>query len=202
LQTIGVPFEYLYFVERGIVSLVRSMLDGQTVEVAAIGIEGIANSSGLFDSSAAIFEAVVQVPGNALRIGHAKIARFLSEDRELAGLMHRYTAVALSQMGQMAACNALHSIDERCCRWLLTAHDSALGDTFPITQEYLAAMLGVARTSVSLTEIVLQQAGVIHYSRGSVTIVNRPALERSACECYAAIKREIESLFASAMLDT
>lgn len=190
------PIGHLFFIERGIVSLVKTMKDGRTVEVGAVGIEGLSDPSSIFDPDKALLESMVQVSGDALAISIDDLRSAMAESGELLGLLQEYVAVALSQIAQTSACNCLHPLEQRLCRWLLIAHDSALSDTFSLTQEFLAMMLGVARPSVSLAAQLFQRAGVIRYAHGSLTIVDRPALEESACECYATIRSQFDRLFA------
>ncbi|WBO20677.1 Crp/Fnr family transcriptional regulator [Sphingomonas abietis] len=187
--------EHLYFVNRGIVSLVKVMHDGRSVEVGAIGIEGVTDSNALFGVDVAITETMVQVPGSAFKIGRAFLSRELENDRALRRMMERYWRFAFGQLAQTAACNRLHTLEERCCRWLLTSHDSALDDSFPLTHEFLATMLGATRSSVSLTAKVLHRAGCIDYTRGIVTIADRLGLEETACECYSETATEMNRLF-------
>ncbi|WP_084439193.1 Crp/Fnr family transcriptional regulator [Sphingobium sp. TCM1] len=187
--------QHLYFVNRGIVSMVKVMRDGRSVEVGAIGVEGITDSNALFGVDVAITETMVQVPGSALKISRTFLSRELERDRDLRRMMERYWRFAFGQLAQTAACNRLHTLEERCCRWLLTSHDSALADTFPLTHEFLATMLGTTRSSVSLTAKVLHRAGYIDYVRGIITIVDRPGLEETSCECYAETTTEMNRLF-------
>lgn len=194
-NSVNSTIRHLYFIERGMVSLVKIMRDGRTVEIGAVGIEGVADPSGIFDTERAILESVVQIPGSALCIERRVLKEKMAHNFEIMRMMQRYAAVALSQFMQTAACNCLHSIDRRCCRWLLTAHDSALADTFPVTQEFLAMMLGVQRASVSIAAQTLQRAGLIDYTRGRVTIVNRQRLEEAACECYDTVHQQLGILY-------
>ena len=124
--------------------LSQTMKDGRTVEIGAIGIEGVTGTSALFDGNKAILECVVQVPGEALALQAAVLRDVLASDLELSTLLHAYQSLTISQIAQTAACNRLHTLEARCCRWLLTAHDSAGVDTFPLTHEFLAMMLGGA----------------------------------------------------------
>lgn len=187
--------EHLYFVNRGIVSLVKVMHDGRSVEVGAVGVEGITDSNALFGVDVAITETMVQVPGSAFKVSRAFLSRELENDKALRRMMERYWRFAFGQLAQTAACNRLHTLEERCCRWLLTSHDSALADTFPLTHEFLATMLGTTRSSVSLTAKVLHRAGCIDYVRGVVTIIDRAGLEETACECYGETASEMDRLF-------
>jgi len=194
-NTAGTRIKHLYFVERGLISLVKVMKDGRTIEIGAVGIEGVADPSGIFDAERAILESVVQIPGVALRIDRNVLTKKMENNGEILHAMRRYAAVALNQFMQTAACNCLHSIDQRSCRWLLIAHDSALSNTFPLTQEFLAMMLGVQRASVSIAAQSLQRAGLIEYARGRVTILDRAGLERTACECYGTLCEQLENLY-------
>ena len=197
MDRVDQPIEYLYFVNRGLVSFVKTMQDGRTAEVGAIGIEGLTDPNALFVIDRAIVNSLVQIPGNAFRIRRDDLRREIAKDVALRTLMQRYARFAIGQFMQTAACNCLHSLEERSCRWLLMAHDSALNDTFPLTHEFLAMMLGVQRTGVSLAARLLQRAGLIWYARGNVTITNREGLEDAACECYGVVRGELESLFAA-----
>jgi len=189
------PIEYLYFINRGLVSFVKTMQDGRTVEVGAVGIEGITDPNALFGIDKAIVGSIVQIPGTALRIRRAILLREMAMDDALREMMHKCARFAISQLVQTAACNRLHTLEERCCRWLLIAHDSALAKSFPLTHEFLAMMLGVQRAGVSVAARFLQKAGLIQYTRGRVTITDQSGLEDAACECYGAKRAELEKLF-------
>jgi CRP-like cAMP-binding protein len=190
------PIEHMYFVNRGLVSVVKVMQDGRSVEIGAVGVEGITDPSALFGIDRAVMETMVQIPGTAFRIRREALRSQMVEDAALRSVMQGYARFAYAQLGQSAACNRLHSLEERCCRWLLTAHDSALSDSFPLTHEYLAMMLGSQRPSVSITAHILKRAGLIDYNREVVTILDRDGLEENACECYASLRRQIDELFA------
>lgn len=189
------PIEYLYFINRGLVSLIKVMDDGRMVEVGAVGIEGVTDPNALFGIDKAVIETVVQIPGGAFRIRREMLGRELERDAALRRVLEKYARFAYGQMAQTAACNRLHSMEERCCRWLLVCHDSALADTFPLTHELIATMLGGQRTAVTLVAKALQRAGLIDYSRGQLTIVDRGGLEEEACECYGAIRAQLQDLF-------
>lgn len=195
LGRIGESIPHFYFVESGMISLMKSMQNGAAVEISTTGPEGIAPPGAIFDLDRAVFESVVLIPGKALRIRREELSKRLANDRELFNVMRGYAGVALNQLAQTAACNILHSVEERCCRWLLMAHDTARGRTFSLTHEFLGAMLGVRRASVSVAAQALQRAGMIRYCHGQMAIIDRAALERAACECYAATRQEFEALF-------
>jgi CRP-like cAMP-binding protein len=195
LSKAGSPVEYAYFVNRGMVSMVKTMLDGRTAEVGAIGIDGIAGISALFGFKNAVLDAIVQVPGSALRISSRTLHREMTHSPSLQRVLQHYVQWTVSQLAQTAACNRLHSLEERCCRWLLAAHDSARADTFVLTHEFLALMLGVQRAGLTITAGLLRKAGFIDYMRGQVTIVKRAGLEASACECYVTTQAQLNELF-------
>ncbi len=189
------PIRYMYFINRGLVSLVKRMKDGRAVEVEVVGIEGVTDPNALFGMEIAIIEAVVQIPGTAFRIRREQLALVMAGDHTLHDIMQKYTRFAFGQLAQTAGCNRLHSLEERCCRWLLICQDNALSNSFPITHEFLATMLGVQRSGVSITASFLQKAGLIRYARGRVTVLNRAGLEDAACECYASTHAELDRLF-------
>jgi CRP-like cAMP-binding protein len=189
------PIENLYFVNRGFVSLIKTMHDGRSVEVGGVGIEGMTDPSSLFGVETAVLDTVVQIPGSAFRIRRDILAQEMSVDPALSQLMQSYHRFAYGQLAQTAACNRLHSLEERCCRWLLIAHDNALEDTFPVTHEFLAIMLGVQRSGVSIAAGILRRAELIDYTRGGVTILDREGLEACACECYGSLQRELDQIF-------
>lgn len=192
----GDKVQTIYFINRGLISLVLEMRDGRAIEVGARGIEGMTNAEVLLDSPKAIFTSIVQIPGTAWAVDIADARRMMERGLGFRAIVHGYFHVAILQIGQTAACNRLHSLEERCCRWLLIAHDSACCDTFPLTHEFLAMMLGAPRSGVSLVSEILRKAGYIDYRRGEVTITDRAGLEATACECYATVRREFDRVLA------
>lgn len=191
----GEVIRQVYFVNRGVVSLVQAMRDGRAVEVGTIAIEGVTTPEVLFGIDAALFQSVVQVPGTAFAIDRNSLQNAMKKSQVLNELLQGYVHVAAHQIGQTAACNRLHQLDERCCRWLLVAHDGARSDNFLLTHEFLAMMLGVQRAGVTVTAGMLQRQGLIRYSRGRITIIDRAGLEASSCECYEVIRDQFERLF-------
>lgn len=189
------PIQYLYFVNRGMISLVKIMQDGRTVEVGAVGPEGITDPQALFGMKTAITESIVQIPGRAFRIRRDVLADETAKDEAAHSMMLSYTRFAIEQIVQTAACNRLHTLEERCCRWLLTAQDCALSSTFPLTHQFLATMLGVQRAGVSIAARLLKKAGLVQYSRGIITIIDRAGLEEEACECYTALHCELDAMY-------
>lgn len=188
----GALIEHLYFVETGLISMVTDLEEGGTLETGTIGNEGVAGIAAFLGSPRAAGRAFCQIPGSAKRI---KVRRMLIErerNSRLARLVLRNVNATMSMLARTVACNRAHPIEERMCRWLLMTHDRVEGDEFPLTQEFLAQMLGVRRPSVNTAGLTLQNAGLIRYSRGKITVVDRKGLEASSCECYAFIAREFE----------
>ncbi|MGH6956814.1 MAG: Crp/Fnr family transcriptional regulator [Caulobacteraceae bacterium] len=185
----------VFFINRGLVSLVKLMRDGRQVEVGAIGVEGALGLGALLGLGEAVLEAVVQLAGSAFKIKSAVLRDEAHHDHALADLLRRYSSVAIAQIAQTAACNRLHSLEQRCCRWLLIACDSAGEDTFQLTHESLALMLGVQRPGVSIAASALQQAGLIRYQNGRVAVIDRQGLEAGACECYDTVHTLFAGLY-------
>ena len=189
------PIEYMHFVNRGLISFVKTMLNGRSVEIGVVGIEGVSNPYVLFGINKAVLETMVQIPGTTFRIRRDKLMDIIAQDDALEEAFEKYVHFSVAAIAQTAACNRLHYLEERCCRWLLIAHDSARSDTFPLTHEFLAMMLGVQRAGVSITASALQKAGLIQYRHGQITIINRSGLEDAACECYRVMGMEYDKLF-------
>ena len=188
------PIKYIYFPTDAVMSLINLMEDGAGVEVGTVGKEGMVGIPVFLAGDRSINQAVAQIPGNAVRMRAEVFNRNVTPGSPLYNLLQRYTQALLSQVFQSVSCNGLHSIEKRCCRWLLMTQDRVEGHQFPLTQEYLAYMLGVRRASVSEVCNLLQKAGFISYSRGSITILNRQALENTSCACYAIVKDEFNRL--------
>jgi CRP-like cAMP-binding protein len=188
------PIQFVYFIESGVGSLVNTMTNGQAAEVGTIGNEGIVGLPLLLADEVAPTSVYVQVPGAGLRMTATSFKNALSHSASMRTVMLRYAHAFFNQVAQSAACNRFHPIHERACRWLLMTHDRMQSDTFLLTQEFLAMMLGVQRTGVTAAAGVLQRAGLIRYSRGNVTIIDRPGLEHRSCECYGISKREFDRL--------
>jgi len=177
IHAAGARIEHVYFVEQGLVSLVKTMSDGLAVEVGTIGIEGIIGLPALIGIDRVLVDVVVQAPVIALRARPALVGEEMARSNRFRNLVLRYGHALLLQFIQTAACNSLHSIEERCCRWLLVAHDSARTDSFPLTHEFLAMLLGVQRAGVSVAASALQKGGVIESLRPRDH--RRPAWARS-----------------------
>jgi CRP-like cAMP-binding protein len=191
----GAPIDHLYFIDRGLVSRVKTMEDGRVVEIGAVGKEGIVGLFAIHGIRGAMWEYAVRIPGTAFRIDRHTFERNIAQADEASALLRRYTHLVVDEFSQIAACNRLHSLRQRCCHWLLVAHDSACSDSFPLTHELLALTLGVQRSGVSIAANSLQKAGLIHYRHGRVNILDRARLETEACECYAATRRQFDALF-------
>jgi CRP-like cAMP-binding protein len=195
LCRLGERIHHVHFVESGFVSLVKNMSDGRAVEVGGIGCDGLVGVNALHGYEKSIFECVVQMGGSARRVTVRALHHVMEHSPSLRALLMRYGYLVIHQVVQTAACNRLHSLEQRCCRWLLTAHDSADGHRLSLTHEFLAVMLGVQRPGVSLTLNSLEQSGIIQLHRGGLTVVDRGELERHACECYRTIRREADLMF-------
>ena len=194
LERPNMPVTHVYFPWSGVCSLTTVMRDGRIVEVGTIGNEGLVGMSAYFGGVLPDILTVVQVPGNGAHVMRAGV--FVAEMARAAALYHlvrRYSQALLSLIMQSAACNGLHEVDQRCARWLLMAQDRA-GDVIELTQEYLASMLGVRRPSVTQVAKRLQADGLIKYTRGRITILDRPGLERLSCECYGVVRAHFDRL--------
>ena len=190
------PIEYVHFVDDGLVSVVSRMTEG-TVEVGTIGREGFAGSAVLLHADRAPTLTFVQVAGSGRRIPTTRLRAAIEASPALQQLLLRYVQALFEQVAQTAACNRLHTLEERCARWLLVTQDRIGGDLLPLTQEFLSYMLGVHRPAVTLAAGALQKAGLIRYSRGRVTVIDRSGLEAASCACYAFTKQSIDRLLAA-----
>ena len=184
------PIPYVWFIERGVASVIRAMQDGTLVEICVIGHEGMVGLPVFLGSESTPSQAIIQIPGGGLRMLTTVFRREVPAGTPLHDLLHRYTRALINQVVQGIVCNRMHSIAQRCARWLLLTHDRVDSDQFPLTQQFLAHMLGVRRASVGTVTSKLQKAGLIRYSRGVITILDRPGLEAAACECYQIIEAE------------
>ena len=188
------PIDWVYFIEAGVGSLVNTMANGQAAEVGTIGNEGVVGLPLLLGDNRAPTSVYVQVPGAGLRIKAALFNRELARSPSMRAVMLRYAHAFFNQVAQSAACNHFHTLEQRCCRWLLMTHDRMPSSEFLLTQEFLAMMLGVQRTGVTAAAGALQKARLIRYRRGIVTMLDKRGLERRSCECYGVSKREFDRL--------
>ena len=188
------PLRFVYFIETGVGSLVNTMANGDAAEVGTIGNEGVVGLPLVFGNNRAPTSVYIQVPGAGLRMKATLFKEELARSASIRKVMFRYAHAFFNQVAQSAACNHFHTIQQRCCRWLLMTHDRMQSDEFLLTQEFLAMMLGVQRTGVTAAAGALQRAGLIRYKRGNVTILDRRGLENLTCECYGVSKMEFDRL--------
>ena len=201
LQKQGAPITHVYFPSGGVCSGTHAMADGRMVEIATVGGEGIVNIEALLGADLQAHEVIVQVPvpdGFAEAMEAPVFRQQVERSAPLRDLAMRYAQAYMVMSTQCTACNGLHSVEERCARWLLMTHDRARDDTFKISQEYLAAMLGVRRATVTLVAGVFRRAGLIDYQRSVMTIRDRGGLEGASCECYRLLRSTFERLLPAA----
>ncbi|MEP7000732.1 MAG: Crp/Fnr family transcriptional regulator [bacterium] len=191
----GADITHVYFPSSGMASLVNDMKDG-TVEVGTIGNEGMVGTPILLHASKLPMRAFIQLAGEGHRIPSEPFLRVVRDSPAAERLFLRYVQTQFDHLAQWVACNRLHTLDARCARWLLMSEDRAHSSQFLLTQEFLSYMLGVHRPAVSIAASALSDAGLIRYTRGKVTIVDRAGLETAACECYGITRRATDSLFA------
>jgi CRP-like cAMP-binding protein len=186
--------EYVYFPTSALVSILHSMEDRRSIEVGSVGRDGMVGLRSVLGNGHVKQQFIAQVPGEAYRLPLELFAREAKSPGPLHTLVLRYASALLYQQSQWVACSVLHTVEQRCCRWLLMVHDRTGRDQFPLTHEFLAQMLGVRRASVTEVARGLQKAGLIAYRRGEMNIVDLPALEKAACECYRRVKAEYSHL--------
>ncbi|HEX8922290.1 MAG TPA: Crp/Fnr family transcriptional regulator [Pyrinomonadaceae bacterium] len=191
----GDVIEYVYFPGEGVVSLVTHMRNGASIEVGLIGRDGMVGIPVLLGDDIASEEAIVQIEGGAMRIRSDLFKEGLKRDHSpLLTQLLLYTRTLMKQVAQTAACNRLHTVEERLSRWLLMCHDRMESDELPLKQEFISHMLGTRRASVGTAATELQAEGLIRYSRGHISILKRKGLEKTACECYRVVKGEADRL--------
>jgi CRP-like cAMP-binding protein len=188
--------DYAYFPEDCVISLVTVMEDGDQVEAMTVGNDGFAGIPVFHEVETAKHKACGQISGVALRIAAKDFHQLARECPGLRRLLHRYSELVFETVAQSAACNRLHVIEQRCARWLLMSQDRVGRDSFDLTQEFLAEMLGVRRPGVTVAMGILEKAGLIAHGRGNITVVNRPGLEKASCECYRTIRARQAKLIA------
>jgi CRP-like cAMP-binding protein len=190
----GQPVKRVYFPTSGVVSLVVEMKAGGMVETAMVGRDGAANAMAAMDGNLSLHRAMVQVAGQALAIAPDALRNLVNDYPPLRSSLLRHEQLVLAQAQQSAGCNASHTVEERMCRWLLRIRDLTGSDEMKLTQEFLAQMLGVRRTSVSIIASTLQRANLIDYRRGNIKIIDVGGLEECACECYQTVKSHYEQM--------
>jgi len=192
----GDSMKYAYFPLSGMISMLSILVDGANVEVGVIGHDGMLGLPIFLGSGIAPNQAIVQVADGAMRMKANILRAEFQRAGPLQALLLRYTQAFFTQVSQSAACNRLHALDQRLCRWLLVVHDRMESDHFPLTQEFISHMLGMRRAGVSEAAGILQNAGLIQYSHGNIHILNRKGLESTSCECYQIVKEMSARLLA------
>jgi CRP-like cAMP-binding protein len=194
LAATGQKITRVYFPTQGIVSLVVEMKVGDMIETAMVGRDGVANGTAALDGKVSLHKAIVQVAGTAWAIDPDRLRSLCDDFAPLRSIIIRHEQVLLAQAQQSAGCNASHTVEARMCRWLLHIRDLTGSDDMNLTQDFLAQMLGVRRTSVSLVAGTLQRAGFISYRRGHIKLLDIEQLKEAACECYETVKGHHEHL--------
>jgi CRP-like cAMP-binding protein len=193
LNEMGEPIEYCYFMNSGMTSILTIMGDGKGVEVGLTGKEGFIGLPVIVGLKTSATRAIVQIAGSGFRLSTTQLLQALAKCPQLVQKLNRYSQALAMQATQVAACNRLHEVEQRLARWLLMSQDRIGGDLVPLTQEFLSHMLGTRRASVTVAAGILQKAGLIKYSRGAVTIVDRAKLVDASCECYGIISRQSQN---------
>ena len=194
----GHTLSHVYFPTTAIVSLLYVMRDGASAEIAVVGNEGVVGVSLFLGGESTPSRAVVQSAGHGVRLNSVAIKAAFNQPGPVMYLMLRYTQALITQMAQTAVCNRHHALDQQLCRWLLLSLDRLRGNDLVMTQELIANMLGVRREGVTEAALRLQSAGLIRYTRGHITVIDRCGLEARTCECYAVVKKEYDRLLQSA----
>lgn len=190
----GSKLRHLYFPAGGIVSLLYAMESGASTEIAVIGNEGVVGIALFMGGESTPSRAVVQSAGHGYRLKAAVLKSEFERGGPLQHLLLRYTQALIAQMTQTAVCNRHHAVDQQLCRWLLLSLDRLPSNELAMTQELIANMLGVRREGVTEAAGKLQAAGLIHYTRGHITVLDRPRLEARVCECYRVVRKEMDRL--------
>lgn len=192
----GQPIEYVYFPLSGVISLVTILIEGDLIEMATVGCEGLVGAPMTYDpAKGSNARGVSQIEGDSVRVSVQTFRNELARSPELADLVNQFSYALFSLVGQNAACNRLHNIEKRCARWLLMTRDRVEEDQFHLTQEFLSQMLGARRASVTEAAAGLQEAGAISYTRGEITIRDRAMLEQMSCECYDVVRQAFAKLY-------
>jgi CRP-like cAMP-binding protein len=190
----GDPVEQVYFPHSGIISLVVELSDGMAIEAAMIGRDSMLGATSAMDGQVSLNTAIIQLPGTCETLEVTRFREAAAQSLPLRTILLRHEQVLFAQAQQSAACNASHHVDARLSRWLLRARDLSGSDTMALTQEFLAEMLGVQRSSVSPVAGALQQAGLIRYTRGHIEILDVAGLQNASCECYGTVKAHYDRL--------
>ncbi len=190
----GARLRHIYFPTDSIISLLYVLKDGESAEIAVVGNEGAVGVSLFMGGETTPSRAVVQSADHAYRLSGARLKQEFERHGQMLTLLLRYTQSLITQMAQTAVCNRHHALDQQLCRWLLLSLDRLESNELKMTQELIANMLGVRREGVTEAAGRLQKQGVIRYSRGKITVLDRPKLEGLSCECYAVVKKETDRL--------
>lgn len=201
LQERGEPIEFIYFPYGGVISFLAVMPDGEAIETVTVGSEGAIGLGAGLGAQTAYCRAVVQLAGSAARIPVTRFAAACDQSKALRRLVVRYGEMLAAEVHQAVACHALHDVEARMCRWLLQARDRVGADTLPLTQEFLAQVLGVRRTTITLVARILQAKGMISYRRGIIRIRDGTALAGAACCCYDVVRGYEKQLTQSPEMD-
>ena len=193
----GAALSHVYLPHSGVISVVVRLSEGQAVEVAMIGRDGVVGAIEALGDGISLTDAVVLFPGSGSLIEIADVRTAAANSAACRNLLARHSLALIAQAQQSPACNASHSVEARMARWLLRARDLWDGETLPMTQELLARMIGVQRNAISIVAHALQEAGVISYSRGQIEILDMEALQATACECHQAVKTKLTNLLAT-----
>jgi CRP-like cAMP-binding protein len=187
----GDTLRYAYFPTNGMISLLSTSGGAEAIEVAMVGNEGFVGVPIILKVGVTPYWSIVQIQADAMRISATALEKEFDRGEQLRDLLLRYTHSLLAHVTQSAVCNRFHTVQERLCRWLLLSRDRTKSDTINLTQEFISQMLGTARTGVTMAAVPLQDAGLIRYRRGRITILDRAGLESVACECYSIVRKEV-----------
>lgn len=190
----GGKVDYVYFPIDGFISNVLTMKTGDEIEVGIVGREGMAGFPLILTGASSANNLYTQIEGEALRVPKAAMTEIIGNQTTERSLFLRYAEATVNAVSQFAACNRLHAVQERFARWICMAHDRVLSDEIPLTQEFLALMLGVRRAGVSIAASTYQEAGLLQYSRGRIVVLDRPQLQARSCECYDAVEDRFTEL--------
>ncbi|MEH2307143.1 Crp/Fnr family transcriptional regulator [Nostoc sp.] len=194
LYEAGEPIAQVYFPNKAVVSIITTMEDGSTVEVGLVSNEGMVGMPVILGDNTTTTTAFVQIPDSAMQIDADILRSEFNRGGAIQKLLLRYVRAIYTELAQGCACNRLHTLEERLARWLLTVSDRFESDDFPLTQEFIAQMLGVRRSGVTVAASTLSRAGMIRYQRGQISILKREDLEATSCECYQVIQNEFTRL--------
>jgi CRP-like cAMP-binding protein len=194
LWDVDEPVDYVFFPHEAVVSLLSLMEDGSSIEIGTIGREGAIGMPMILSNGVSYWQAMIQIAGTGVKLEADQFKAEFDRGETLQKLSLRYMQSFLVHVSQSVACNRLHRLEERLARWILTIQDRVQSDRLPLTQEFIAQMLGTRRSGVNEAATALQQAGIIRYSRGKITVLDGKRLEAASCECYARTKRGYEQL--------